>query len=95
MLQVAGDIAARVGEVLYVSAEESAQQVKLRAERLGIATDRACCCWPETDIDAIVETAEQRAARRSSSWTRSRPSPRRRSPPRPAASARCANAPCG
>ena len=38
MLRVAAD-AARTGRVLYVTGEESAAQVKLRAERLGIAGD--------------------------------------------------------
>lgn len=57
--QVAGDVALNSGShVLYVSAEESAQQVKLRAERLGIATDRLLLL-PETDMQAIVEVIEQ------------------------------------
>ena len=38
LLQLAGDIATHVGVVLYVTGEESAQQVKLRARRLGIDT---------------------------------------------------------
>lgn len=54
--QVAGDIALSTGEVLYVSAEESPQQVKLRAERLGIATEKLLLL-PETEIEAIVEIA--------------------------------------
>jgi DNA repair protein RadA/Sms len=36
LLQVAGELAARYGRVLYVSGEEAPAQVKLRAERLGI-----------------------------------------------------------
>lgn len=56
-LQVSGDIASRAGDVLYISAEESAHQVKLRAERLGITSERLLLL-PETDLDAIVETAE-------------------------------------
>ena len=58
MLQVAGDVALTTGEVLYVSAEESAQQVKLRAERLGISTERLLLL-PETELEAIVEIAER------------------------------------
>ena len=58
MLQVAGDIAARSGDVLYVSAEESAHQVKLRAERLGVTSDRLLL-YPETEIEAIVQTGER------------------------------------
>jgi DNA repair protein RadA/Sms len=55
---VAGHIALHEGEVLYVSAEESAQQVKLRAERLGIETDRLLLL-AETDVDAITAAIEQ------------------------------------
>jgi DNA repair protein RadA/Sms len=55
---VAGYVALREGEVLYVSAEESAQQVKLRAERLGIETDRLLLL-AETDVDAVVTTIEE------------------------------------
>ncbi|HKV85637.1 MAG TPA: DNA repair protein RadA [Ktedonobacterales bacterium] len=58
MGQVAGDIAARVGDVLYVSAEESAHQVKLRAERLGVTSERLLL-YPETDLDAVIETTER------------------------------------
>src|SRR5579872_1204897 len=56
-LQVTGSMAANSGDVLYISAEESAQQVKLRAERLGITSERLLLL-PEPDLDAIVETAE-------------------------------------
>ena len=55
---MAGHIALHEGEVLYVSAEESAQQVKLRAERLGIETDRLLLL-AETDVDAVVTAIEQ------------------------------------
>ncbi|MGH2485182.1 MAG: DNA repair protein RadA, partial [Ktedonobacterales bacterium] len=58
MAEVAGDIAARVGDVLYVSAEESAHQVKLRAERLGVTSERLLL-YPETDLDAVIETTER------------------------------------
>lgn len=40
------------GKVLYVSGEESAEQVKLRADRLGISSDNIMFLG-ETDIDAI------------------------------------------
>ena len=57
LLEVAGDVAlGATGEVLYVSAEESPQQVKLRAERLGIATEKLLLL-PETEIEAIAEIA--------------------------------------
>ncbi len=58
LLQVTGHVAVNSGEVLYVSAEESAQQVKLRAERLGISTERLLL-FPETEIEAIIETIER------------------------------------
>lgn len=59
LLQVAGDVALSAGgEVLYVSAEESAQQVKLCAERLGVTTDRLLLL-PETEIEAVVEVVDQ------------------------------------
>jgi DNA repair protein RadA/Sms len=59
-LQVAGDIALRgpASSVLYVSAEESAQQVKLRAERLGIQTERLLLL-PETDLHGVTDAVEQ------------------------------------
>ncbi|WIG58977.1 MAG: DNA repair protein RadA [Ktedonobacterales bacterium] len=57
MAQVAGHVASQDNrEVLYVSAEESAQQVKLRAERLGITAERLLLL-PETEIEAVVEIA--------------------------------------
>jgi DNA repair protein RadA/Sms len=59
LLQVAGTMAAREGgEVLYVSAEESAQQVKLRAERFGITTERLLLL-PETELEAVIEVIER------------------------------------
>jgi DNA repair protein RadA/Sms len=47
-------LAAWSGPSLYVTGEESAQQVRQRAERLGVASDRL---WllAETNLDAIVE----------------------------------------
>ncbi len=54
------ELAALVGTLdqpaLYVSAEESPQQVKLRADRLGITAD-SVHLLAETDVDAIIETA--------------------------------------
>ncbi|MBE3564856.1 MAG: DNA repair protein RadA [Thermogemmatispora sp.] len=40
LLQVSGSIAERVGPVLYVSGEESSEQIKMRAERLEISGER-------------------------------------------------------
>lgn len=58
LLQSAGYLALKEGPVLYVSAEESNQQIRLRADRLGIATPRLLLL-AETDIDAVAEVAEQ------------------------------------
>lgn len=41
--------------ILYVSGEESASQIKLRAARLGVTTDKLCIL-SQTDIGIIVET---------------------------------------
>jgi DNA repair protein RadA/Sms len=49
------------GDVLYASAEESAAQVRLRAERLGIRDGRLLVL-PETDVSRIVAEAEARKA---------------------------------
>ena len=56
LLQVAARLAERVGEVLYVSAEESAQQVRMRASRLGAAPP-GLLLLAETNLDAILEAA--------------------------------------
>jgi DNA repair protein RadA/Sms len=60
MAQVAGDVALRERDrpVIYVSAEESAQQVKLRADRLGIQTERLLLL-PETDLHGVISAVEQ------------------------------------
>ena len=58
VLQAAAALAGAVGPVLYVSAEESAQQVKLRADRLGVAGDDL---WvlSETNLAEVLEAAEE------------------------------------
>ena len=45
------------GEVLYISGEESAEQIKLRADRLGINNDNILFLG-ETDIDVIENAIE-------------------------------------
>ena len=55
LLQTARALAAAQPPVLYVSAEESAAQLKLRADRLGIAAD-GLLVWAETDL-AVVQAA--------------------------------------
>ncbi|WP_254556043.1 AAA family ATPase, partial [Salmonella enterica] len=51
LLQVSTQLASR-GRVLYVSGEESAQQIKLRAERLG-DIDRDFYLYAETNMQSI------------------------------------------
>jgi DNA repair protein RadA/Sms len=52
LLQAARALARVAAPVLYVSAEESAAQVKMRADRLGIAGD-GLLLWAETDLSAV------------------------------------------
>jgi DNA repair protein RadA/Sms len=63
LLQAARALARVAPPVLYVSAEESAAQVKLRADRLGIAGD-GLLLWAETDLSAVqaeLDTVKPRA----------------------------------
>jgi DNA repair protein RadA/Sms len=46
------------GKCLYVTGEESAQQIKLRAERLGIRSNNLFI-FPETDVLAILDQIEK------------------------------------
>ena len=46
------------GKCLYVTGEESAQQIKLRAERLGIRSNNLYI-FPETDVLAILDQIEK------------------------------------
>jgi len=57
LLQVAS-LLTEGGDVLYVSGEESAQQIKMRARRLGIESD---CLYilTETNLDAIAAHIQQ------------------------------------
>jgi len=52
LLQAARALAEIAPPVLYVSAEESAAQVRMRADRLGIKTD-ALLFWAENDLSAV------------------------------------------
>ncbi len=58
LLQVSGMIARDVGPVLYVSGEESIEQVKMRAERLGITGERLYLL-ATTELDAIGEAVQR------------------------------------
>ena len=53
LLDVAGRMPERAWPVLYVSAEESPQQVKLRADRMRVPMEHIYVL-PETDIEAVL-----------------------------------------
>lgn len=57
LLEVATKVAERHGPTLYVSGEESARQIKMRADRLGIE-GRDLFLVTETNLDAILEHVE-------------------------------------
>ncbi len=59
LLQVARAVAARVGEVLYATAEESAAQVRMRGARLGVAEEDLLLV-AETDVERIVSGTVRR-----------------------------------
>ncbi|NIN64373.1 MAG: DNA repair protein RadA [Anaerolineae bacterium] len=54
LLQVTALVSESLGKVLYVSGEESAPQIKSRAERLGISPD-GLYLLTETDMDVIMD----------------------------------------
>lgn len=57
VLQVAAKICAAKGKVLYLSGEESAHQLKLRARRLGVV-GRGLFLLTEADLDQGLQSAE-------------------------------------
>ena len=61
LLQMSAALAAE-GQVLYISGEESAQQIKLRATRLGIASEQLFVL-AETNMTAILEQVRQMSPR--------------------------------
>jgi DNA repair protein RadA/Sms len=58
ILQAISSIASLKGTVLYVSGEESPEQIKLRAERLSINSDRILLL-PETVVEQILSVADK------------------------------------
>lgn len=58
LLQMAAEVAQSVGNVLYVSAEESGHQIGRRAQRLGIHAPRLFVL-PEITVEAILDQMEQ------------------------------------
>ena len=59
LLRLAADLAGAAGGALYVSGEESAAQVKMRADRLGI-DGRGLFMTTATDVVAILDQLERR-----------------------------------
>lgn len=58
LLQMAAILAQSIGTVLYVSGEESVQQTKMRAERLGLQPN-ALYLLTETDLEQIIAHIER------------------------------------
>lgn len=54
LLQAAAYAAGRLEKVLYISGEESAQQIKMRASRLALQSAKMLI-WPETDLERIEQ----------------------------------------
>jgi len=58
LLQVTAMAGESLGKVLYVSGEESAPQIKNRAQRLGLSTEQVYLLT-ETDVDLIIDHIHQ------------------------------------
>jgi DNA repair protein RadA/Sms len=57
LLQVANYVAQRVEKVLYISGEESVEQIKMRAARLNLQAANLLL-WSETDLDLLEQEIE-------------------------------------
>ena len=60
LMHAAQQVAARGGKVLYASGEESPQQIRMRAQRLG-AMEAGILLMAENDLDAICEAIRSEA----------------------------------
>ncbi len=58
LLQVSGDFSSQGEKVLYVSGEESLEQIKIRGERLGLR-DEEMYLLAETNLERIIAQAEK------------------------------------
>ena len=58
LLQIAQSVSSRGQKVLYVSGEESPQQIKLRSQRLGFVGE-GIFLLSETDVDLVVNKLEE------------------------------------
>lgn len=59
IIQAAAKIAQRLGTVLYVSGEESGEQIKMRADRVCSETPEELYLMAETNMDAIMEAVRK------------------------------------
>ncbi len=57
LLQTSGELANSGQKILYVSAEESASQLKLRANRLGVNSENLYV-YPQTNLESIRKQIE-------------------------------------
>ena len=57
LLQTSGELCSGGKKILYVSAEESASQIKLRAERLGVKSDNLYI-YPQTNLELVKKHIE-------------------------------------
>lgn len=58
LLQTSGELCKKGKKVLYVSAEESASQIKLRADRLSVNTDNLYI-YPQTSLESIKSQIDE------------------------------------
>ena len=58
LLQTSGELSKHNKKILYVSAEESASQIKLRAERLEVKSD-SLYIYPQTNLELIRKHIEE------------------------------------
>ena len=58
LLQAANYVANNSAKVLYITGEESAQQIKMRASRLGLQAENLYI-WSETDLDLLEQEIEE------------------------------------
>ena len=59
LLQMAAEVAETTGSVLYVSAEESAHQIRRRAARLGLDGGERLFIYPEIVVEQVTAQIEQ------------------------------------
>lgn len=59
IIQTSNKIAQKYGKVLYVSGEESEEQVKLRADRVCGEISDDLFIFPETNIESIIASCEE------------------------------------